>query len=147
MRLIMLMKVERILTSKAIFYYTVSGKTEAAIDKNKITKCKVFKLNDMSTEEVDFNLFETIIIGTPTYGRGVPPLYFQKLIPNFISLKGKKFGLFGSGNSIYGEDFCGALDLIEDLVKDKNKIIFKYKFEGMPRVVDIKEITRMIMEA
>jgi flavodoxin I len=141
------MKVERTLTSKAIFYYTETGKTEAAIDETNLNQCKIVKLNRLNQSDVNFNSYETIIIGTPTYGRGVPPLYFQKLIPNLISLKGKKIGLFGSGNTIYGDDFCGALDLIEELVRDKNEVLFKLKFEGMPRQNDIDKLNKLIMEA
>jgi flavodoxin I len=141
------MKVERTLTSKAIFYYTETGKTEAAIDETNLNQCKIVKLNRLNQSDVNFNSYETIIIGTPTYGRGVPPLYFKKLIPNLISLKGKKIGLFGSGNTIYGDDFCGALDLIEELVRDKNEVLFKLKFEGMPRQNDIDKLNKLIMEA
>jgi flavodoxin I len=141
------MKVERTLTSKAIFYYTETGKTEAAIDETNLNQCKIVKLNRLNQSDINFNSYETIIIGTPTYGRGVPPLYFQKLIPNLISLKGKKIGLFGSGNTIYGDDFCGALDLIEELVRDKNEVLFKLKFEGMPRQNDIDKLNKLIMEA
>jgi flavodoxin len=115
------------LTCKSIFYYTVSGKTEAALDKDKLSQCKLIKLNNLNQSQVEFNS-DVIIIGTPTYGRGVPPLYFQKLINKLTSLKGKKIGLFGSGNTIYGDDFGGALDLIEELVIDKNEVIFKFKF-------------------
>jgi flavodoxin len=139
--------VKRTLTSKAIFYYTSTGKTEAAIEKNKLNQYEIIKLNDLNQTQVDFDSYSTIIIGTPTYGRGVPPLYFQKLINKLTSLKGKKIGLFGSGNTIYGDDFGGALDLIEELVIDKNEVIFKLKFEGMPRQTDIDKLTRLIMEA
>jgi flavodoxin len=139
--------VKRILTSKVIFYYTSTGKTEAAIDKSKLSKYKINKLNEISQSDVKFEEFDTIIIGTPTYGRGVPPLYFKKLINKLITLEGKKIGLFGSGNTIYGDDYGGALDLIEELVMDKNEVIFKLKFEGMPRQTDIDKLTRLIVEA
>lgn len=135
------------MTSKALFYYTNTGKTEAAINKDKIIECDIFKLNNIVQSKVEFDQYETIIIGTPTYGRGVPPLYFQKLLSKLTSLQGKKIGLFGSGNTIYGEDFCGALDLIEELVMDKNKVLFKFKIEGMPRQIDIDKLTKLIMEA
>jgi flavodoxin I len=139
--------VKRILTSKIIYYYTTTGKTEAVIDKQKLNQYTIIKLNDLKQSEVDFEPFETIIIGTPTYGRGVPPLYFQKLIHKLTSLEGKRIGLFGSGNTIYGDDFGGALDLIEELVMEKNEVLFKYKFEGMPRETDIDKLNKLILEA
>ncbi len=135
------------MTSKAIFYYTKTGKTEEAIDKVSLSQCKLIKLNEIPQSDVNFHKHDILIIGTPTYGRGVPPLYFKDLVPQILSLEGKKIGLFGSGNTIYGDDFCGALDLIEDLVKENNEVIFKYKFEGMPRKKDIDTITKLILEA
>jgi flavodoxin I len=138
--------VKRTLTSKIIYYYTSTGKTEAAIDKNKLSQCEIIRMNDFDQSEINFDTFNTIIIGTPTYGRGVPPLYFQKLIPKFTSLEGKRIGLFGSGNTIYGDDYCGAVDLIEELVMDKNEILFKLKFEGMPRQSDVDKLTKLITE-
>ncbi|PHA03056.1 hypothetical protein COE51_01555 [Bacillus pseudomycoides] len=143
----MLMKVERILTSKGLFYYSETGKTEAAIIEGNIKNCKIHKLNNMKPEEVLFSNYDCILIGTPTYGRGVPPLYFKQLLPKLYQLNGKRIGLFGSGNTIYGDDFCGALDLIEEIVKNKNEVIFKYKFEGMPKQENIKQLTKLIMEA
>jgi flavodoxin I len=147
MLLTMLMKVERILTSKAIFYYSLTGKTEAALNENKLGNVDIIKLNKLKEDQVRLDNYNTIIFGTPTYGRGVPPEYFLTIINKLHSLKGKRIGLFGSGNTIYGDDFCGALDVLEQIFKDKNEILFKYKFEGYPREIDIKKVNELILEA
>lgn len=131
----------RTLTSKVIYFYTRSGKTEAALDGVEIEK---YKLNNLSEDVVNFDEHEIIYIGTPTYGRGTPPEYFLKLLPKLNSLKGKNIGLFGSGNTIYGDDFCGALDVLEQILEKKNKILFKFKFEGMPTGKQVQELKQLI---
>lgn len=135
------------MTSKGLFYYTKTGKTEEAIDFDALSDINIYKLNNIKQSDLDLNQYNTIIIGTPTYGRGIPPLYFKPIVSHLMSLKGKKIGYFGSGNTIYGDMFCGALDLLEEITRENNEIIFKYKFEGMPRKKNIDELTKLIMEA
>lgn len=85
---------------------------------------------------IDFEPYEFIVFGTSTWGRGLPPKPFFKLREDIVNIKGKSIGLFGSGRSEY-EYFCGALDLLEELLQGgNNKIIFKYKYEGYPRDSD-----------
>lgn len=134
------------LTCKSIYYYTVTGKTEESLDMSKIRGYNIIKLNGVDQASINLATSDVIIIGTPTYGRGVPPLYFQKLLPQLMSLRGKKLGFFGSGNTIYGDDYCGALDLLEEITQEKNKILFKYKFEGMPRQSNKDQLTRLLLE-
>jgi flavodoxin I len=141
------MKVERTLTSKAIFYYSLTGKTEAILDKSKLNGISINKLNNIKAYDVDFKSYDILFIGSPSYGRGIPPDYFRDLIKPLVSLQGKRIGLFGSGNTIYGDDFCGALDVLEELLGGKNQILFKYRFEGYPRQTDIDNLTKLIMEA
>ncbi|MFK7678635.1 flavodoxin family protein [Bacillus sp. Wb] len=135
------------MTSKVIFYYSLTGKTEAVINKNELENIDVIKINKLKEDQVDLESYDTIVFGTPTYGRGVPPEYFLTIINKLHSLKGKRIGLFGSGNTIYGDDFCGALDVLEQIFQDKNEILFKYKFEGYPRETDIKKVNELILEA
>lgn len=129
-------------TNKIIYYYSVTGKTEAILENIDIKKIKLNNCNPIDFNFSDSNDF--IIIGSPTYGRGIPPLYFKKIITQIKNLKGKKIGLFGSGNTIYGDDYCGALDLLEELLKENNEIVFKYKFEGMPQEHDFKKFEELL---
>lgn len=137
----------RTLTSKAIYYYSLTGKTEAIIDNIQSDDIFISKLNNTKSSEVSFVGHDTIIIGSSTYGRGVPPKYFLDILPQLRELKNKRIGLFGSGQTIYGDDFCGALDVFEEILSPRNEIIFKYKFEGYPNEKVIKELKQLILEA
>ena len=137
------MKVARTLTcNKAIVLYSLKGNTRGILDDVNldgwdlidITKCENLILDD----------YETILIGTSTYGRGVPPKPFFKFKGEFVKLKSKKIGLFGSGNSHY-EYYCGALDLLEEIMNENNEILFKYKFESYPNK-RAKEEFNILME-
>jgi flavodoxin len=141
------MKMVRILTSKGIYYYSITGKTAAILESDKLKEILKYKLIIIPSTEVSFYGYETVVIGSPTYGRGTPPEYFLGLLPQLRQLKGKNIGLFGSGNTIYGDDFCGALDVFEEILSPKNRIIFKYKFEGYPKDSDIENLTQLILEA
>jgi flavodoxin len=141
------MKTVGILTSKGIFYYSLTGKTEAILKNDSLHGIDKHKLITIPSTEICFEDYEIVILGSPTYGRGVPPEYFLGMLPQLRQLKGRKVGLFGSGNTIYGDDFCGALDVFEEILSPKNKIIFKYKFEGYPKDSDIETLTQLILEA
>ncbi|MWV44816.1 hypothetical protein GRF59_14440 [Paenibacillus sp. HJL G12] len=118
--------------TKAIYYFSLTGKTAALVEDINQQDFPVIRLNNKDPKQFEFGNEEVIVIGSPTYGRGVPPMYFKQIINELRSLTGRKIGLFGSGNTIYGEDFCGAIDTLEELLKQNNEIIFKYKFEGYP---------------
>ncbi len=128
------------MTSKLILYYSLKGNTKGLLDN---TDLKGFDVININNQNVNLNEYDVILIGTSTYGRGVPPKPFFKIVGDLKSLSDKKIGLFGSGRSEY-EYFCGALDLIEELVNDQNKILFKFKFEGYPRDKDIQEFNKLL---
>ncbi|MED1863383.1 flavodoxin domain-containing protein [Fictibacillus nanhaiensis] len=129
------------MTSKALVYYSLSGNTKGLIDTYKWDGFDVYNIKQSKT--IPFNVYETIIIGTSTWGNGVPPKPFFEIRDELISLKEKEIGLFGSGNSHY-EHYCGALDLLEQLLGINNKIIFKYKFESYPTEVAISKFKRIM---
>ena len=138
------MKVEKTLISKLLIYYSLKGNTKGIVDSVEWSDFDVVDINKI--KEINLNKYDVIVIGTSTYGRGVPPKPFWSLIDQFRNLNGKRVGLFGSGRREY-EYFCGALDLLEEIISEKNKVLFKYKFEGYPREIDItkfKEIIRSV---
>lgn len=130
------------MTSKILFYYSRKGNTKALTQLfnedfviDEIINIRKYNLND----------FSTVVFATSTYGRGVPPKEFFDIRDILVSIKGKKIGLFGSGNSHY-EHFCGALDLLEEMLEANNEIIFKYKFEGYPKEIDFKNMEELIYD-
>lgn len=119
------------MTSKAIFYYSNFGNTKAIVEESNTNGYDIFNLKYIDTNDLTFNNYDVILIGTPTLGDGIPPVYFQKIQRQLMSIDNKQIGLFGSGNSIY-KHYCGALDLLEGLLSVKNTILFNFKFESYP---------------
>lgn len=136
------------LTSKAIFYFSLTGNTKALFQQlGNLTEWDIYDLNAMKPGEVSFKGYDTILIGTLTLGRGTPPLYFKKLFPKLLRIRDARIGLFGSGQSHYGNDFyCGALDVLENLLRHRNSIIFKLKFESYPTSPVIEEFKKSVKE-
>ena len=130
------------MTSKLILYYSLKGNTKGLIDNVDL---KGFDVANINSQKINLDKYDVILIGTSTYGRGVPPKPFFDIVGDLKNIRNKKIGLFGSGRSEY-EYFCGALDLIEELVKDQNEILFKFKFEGYPRGKDIEEFNKLMKE-
>jgi flavodoxin I len=137
------MKVEKTLTSKALIYYSLTGNTKGIINKINISDYDVYNLNE--NENINLDQYETILIGTSTWGDGIPPKPLLNMKEQLFKISNKKIGLFGSGNSHY-QYYCGALDLLEELFKTRNKIIFKYKFEGYPTERAINEFKKILEE-
>ncbi|MFO1442980.1 flavodoxin domain-containing protein [Bacillus sp. Bva_UNVM-123] len=134
------------MTSKAAYYFSMTGNTKSILEQlENINEWDVYDLNEMNPEDVDFKDYKTILIGTLTLGRGTPPIYFKKIFKQLVELKNRKIGLFGSGQSHYGDDFfCGALDVLEDLLRQKNEIAFKLKFESYPTPPVIEEFKSLV---
>jgi flavodoxin I len=135
------MKVAKDLTSKAAYYFSITGNTKSLLQQlDDFEEWDVYDLNGMKPEDVNFKDYENILIGTLTLGRGVPPKFFRDIFKQLVNLENRKIGLFGSGQSHYGDEyFCGALDVLEDLLKNKNDICFKLKFESYPTTSVIEE--------
>ncbi len=127
---------------KLLAHYSLKGNTEGIINHLDLSDFTIINLK--KSIEINLNDYDLIVFATSTYGRGTPPPPFFKIRDQLINLKHKKIGLVGSGRTEY-EYFCGALDLLEEILKDKNEILFKFKFEGYPKDSD-KEKFKKIME-
>lgn len=128
------------MTSKTIlFYYSRKGNTKAIVNLYK-GKCNIDLVSNI--RKYDLKEYSTVIFATSTYGRGVPPKDFFDIRDILVKLENKKIGLFGSGNTHY-EYFCGALDLLEEMLLPKNDIIFKYKYEGYPKQLDFENMKKI----
>lgn len=136
------------LTSKAIFYFSLTGNTKALFQQlDDLDEWDIYDLNTMEPEEVCFDGYSTLLIGSLTLGRGIPPIYFKKLFSKLVRIRGVNIGLFGSGQSHYGDEFfCGALDVLEDLLKHQNSIAFKLKFESYPTPLVVEAFQHLVKE-
>lgn len=136
------------MTSKAAYYFSITGNTKSLLEQlPNIDEYDLYDLNGMKSEEVNFKDYEEILIGTLTLGRGVPPAFFKEIFPQLFTLSKRKIGLFGSGQSHYGEEyFCGALDVLEELLKVKNEIKFKLKYESYPTPSVMEEFKQLVKE-
>lgn len=127
------------MTSKhAIFFYSMSGNTKAILDYVDTAGFDVINLTHMKEEDLCFDCYDTILLGTSTMGKGVPPLKFKEFSDKLIRLQGKTVGLFGSGNSVYPY-FCGALDILHDVLSRRNDIRMLFRFEEYPSSVAIRD--------
>ncbi|MBM7588650.1 flavodoxin family protein [Brevibacillus fulvus] len=133
------------LTSKAVFYYSMTGNTKALIESCDTTGYAVFDLYEMALQEVDFRPYQTILLGTSTIGDGFPHDIFKKLTAQLAGMNRKRIGLFGSGNSIYPR-YCGALDILEDFLRTRNEILFKFKFEGYPKRQVMEQFQQLLRD-
>lgn len=115
------------LISKAIFYYSLTGNTKAIIEN-----VEGFDVYDIEIPTNEFINYDILIIGMPSYGRGTPHKKTWNFIRELIKVKDKKIGLFGSGNTIYGDYYGGAIDFLERELSKRNEILFKFKFESYP---------------
>ncbi|MGL6100758.1 MAG: flavodoxin [Fusobacteriaceae bacterium] len=104
-----------------IFYGSTSGKTIAIIDEIefclKKIEHKVFNVKD-GVENI--NMFENIILVTPTYGVGELQKDWENNLEALekINFEGKKVALVGLGNQLaFGESFIGGIRILYDLVK------------------------------
>lgn len=123
----------------------MTGNTKALIENIDVHGFDVFNLHYIEPDKLNINKYETILIGTSTIGDGVPHQYFKSVQHKLMALEGKRIGLFGSGNSIY-KHYCGALDLLEDFLRPKNQILFKFKFESYPTEDVKRDFQRLINE-
>lgn len=125
------------MTFKAlVLYYSATGNTKYVAEMFPKSLYDVHNIKDFTLK--DIYSYNTIVLGMSTWERGMPPKIFQKYAPYLIGLQNKDFYLFGSGRIEY-EHFCGALDLFEEVLNRNNKVIDKFKFEGFPSSIMIKQ--------
>lgn len=134
-------------TKKGLIYYSLSGNTKSMIDKVGFEDFEIINITSrhIDLSEIDLLQYEVLLIATSTLGDGEPPAIFKRLAPQLKALKGKRIGLFGSGNSVY-RYYCGALDLLEGLLRRQNEILFTYKFEEYPTEKAVNDFKKLIQQ-
>lgn len=112
------------------------------VEQLQVEGFDLLPVNKKTVSSIDISGYDTLVIATSTLGDGEIPPVFRVLAPQFRELENKNIALFGSGNSIYPY-FCGALDVFENFLGKKNRILFKFKFEEFPLERDIQELRNL----
>lgn len=113
------------------------------IDSSKIDNA--IRIKRQPEEEIKSTIegSDVLILGVSTYSskfktKAEYPAQLRRYKEVLEGLSDKNIILFGSGRSEYPL-FCGALDYLENMLKEKNNVLLKYKFEGYPKGVEKEE--------
>lgn len=109
-----------------IVYHSYSGNTKdlAEFIKTQLSnsfEVDLFEINKYSKEVLtDVEQYDTIILGTFTWGKGEIPIQVRKFVKEYQEyFKTKQVFLFGTGDTQFGGDtlFCSAVDVLDRIIK------------------------------
>ena len=134
------------MTAIGLFVGSTTGKTEAAAEgiQKEFSGEGVVTIHEISeVENSDFEQYDKIIIGSPTWDIGELQAdwdgYFEEL--DDIDFSGKKIAYFGTGDQIgYEENFQDAMGILEEKISELggttvgNWPTDGYEFEGSKAV-------------
>ncbi|TYT73799.1 flavodoxin [Desulfobotulus mexicanus] len=129
------------MTTALIVYGSSTGNTENVahiIEKQLASKGFTTTCKDVTATDInELKKFDMVLLGCSTWGEEEIELQ-DDFIPFYESLgnaglKGKKVAVFGCGDSSYIY-FCGAVDAIEDKVKESGGLLIAegLKIDGEP---------------
>lgn len=117
---------------------TIAQLVEAGIKESGF---EVVRKEVIEVDAIEILEYEAVILGSYTWGDGEIPDEFLDFHDEIKGLDflGKKFAIFGSGNSSY-ENFCGAVDIIEKMIEENGGQIMleSLKVEQYPDAKDEK---------
>jgi len=124
-----------------IFYGSTSGNTQGVAEKiNRALKevgHNVTLKNVIDTKINELNNYEVLLPGSSTWNEGELQDDFLEFHMQFEEnppqLSGKKFAVFGCGESVY-EFFCQAVDILEKTFKEAGaeRLVESLKIDGYP---------------
>ena len=139
-----------------IIYGSTTGNTEFAAEeietilKDNNVEITLKNVTDAGVEALE-NDFDLYLLGASTWGDDEIELqedfvdFFDdmKAAPSF---EGKRFAVFGCGDSTY-DYFCGAVDAIEERIKSKGGQLVAegLKIDGDPETEEIREWTESVV--
>jgi flavodoxin short chain len=139
-----------------IIYGSTTGNTEFAAEeietilKDNNVEITLKNVTDAGVEEFENN-FDLYLLGASTWGDDEIELqedfvdFFDdmKAAPSF---EGKRFAVFGCGDSTY-DYFCEAVDAIEERIKAKGGQLVAegLKIDGDPETEEIREWTESVV--
>jgi flavodoxin short chain len=146
------------MSSALIIYGSTTGNTENAAEEIERTlkvnniETTLMNVSDATPDDLqkDFDLF---LLGSSTWGDDEIELQedftpFYESMGSALSLDGKKYAIFGCGDSSY-EYFCGAVDAIQDRVRElgADLIADPLKIDGEPDAGEIRDWTQSVVDA
>jgi flavodoxin I len=103
-----------------LFYGTTTGKTESVAEIIQKAFGKTVTLHDISnTDTSDFDDYECLIIGCPTWNIGDLQSDWDGFFPELddIDFSGKLVAYFGTGDQIgYADNFQDAMGILEEKI-------------------------------
>ncbi|PRX34712.1 flavodoxin I [Orenia metallireducens] len=124
------------MTKAIIVYGSTTGNTEelSEIVEGVLTdKYEVKRINVIKAEVEMLKEFDLILLGSSTWGSGELQEDFYEFYDNLdeVDLSAKQGAVFGTGDESFPE-FCGAVDILEDKLKDLgvNVLAEGFKWDG-----------------
>jgi flavodoxin I len=141
-----------------IIYGSTTGNTEYAAEaigdylKENDYSVNLINVTDTSVKELD-SPYDLYFLGSSTWGEDEIELqedfqgFYDDLNHN-LSVSGKKYAVFGCGDSSY-QYFCGAVDAIEEKISKLggHLVCESLRIDGEPEKNEIKEWTQDVINA
>nr|WP_319394617.1 flavodoxin [uncultured Desulfobacter sp.] len=146
------------MSNALIIYGSTTGNTESVADIISTDLSKAdYTIKKINVSDVDVDVlneaFDLYLLGSSTWGDD--EIEFQEDFAPFyenmngeLNLTGKKFAVFGCGDSSY-EYFCGAVDALEErLAKLGASLVCEsLRIDGEPEELEINEWTQDVINA
>lgn len=128
----------------AIIFTSVSGNTEeVAAIIHSLVGGDCFHVNSFNLTSLE--TYDAVLVGSYTWGRGELPAEMIPLYEAFESQDVQHLvtGIFGTGDSMYA-DFCGAVDILRDMLAVHTDLTVTLKVEQMPQSSDIVKCQKFV---
>lgn len=129
---------------------TIAGLVEKGVKEGGL---EIVRKDVLEVEAREITNYGTVILGSYTWGDGEIPDEFLDFYDEISTLDftGKKFAVFGSGDTSY-ENFCGAVNILEEMIVENGGeiILESLKVEQYPDEDDeehCKEFGKRFAEA
>jgi len=146
------------MSTALIIYGSTTGNTESVADTISTDLSNAnYTVKKINVSDVDVDIlneaFDLYLLGSSTWGDD--EIEFQEdFVPFYenmngdLNLSGKKFAVFGCGDSSY-EYFCGAVDAIEERLGKLGATLVceSLRIDGEPEESEINEWTQDVINA
>lgn len=114
-----------------LFYSFDSNKTSMIAKKivSHFNEKEIEEVNAETITDEQFQTFDNMIIGCPTWFDGELPGYWDEFVPAIedMNLKGKKIAIFGNGDQKgYSENFIDGVGLFASILEKQGATIVGY---------------------